>query len=117
MADADIHIVGGDLEMLASSLEELHDGLGALDTSGPLGRIGAAMPGSLSSGSAGTAVSGLESQRTSLASRYGDVGEGVRDLASAHRHNDELVAQEAVAIGDAVSAASVTKWVHARGLM
>ncbi len=103
--------------MLAASLGELRDGIGSLGLSGPLERIGAAMPGSRSSGSTGSAVSGLESQRASLGSRYGDVGEGVRDLASAHRRNDEFVAREAVAIGDAVSEASVTQWARARGMM
>ncbi|PHP51881.1 hypothetical protein [Actinomyces ruminis] len=117
MADADIHIVGGDLEMLASSLEELRDAVGALDTSGPFESIGAAMPGSLSSGSAGTAAARLESRRTSLGSRYGNVGEGVRDLASAHRCNDEFVAQGAAALGAAVPSASANQWARARGLM
>ena len=117
MADADIHIVGGDLEMLASSLEELRNGIGALDVSGSLERIGTAMPGSLSSGSAGTAVSGLESRRTSLGGRYGDVGEGVRDLVSTHRSNDEFVARGAAALGAAVSAAAGNQWARAKGLM
>ncbi|SDN84803.1 hypothetical protein SAMN05216355_11819 [Actinomyces ruminicola] len=117
MADADIHIVGGDLEMLAFSLEELRNGIEALDASGPLEKVGAAMPGSLSSGSAGTAAARLESRRTSLGSRYGNVGEGVRDLATAHRRNDEFVAQGAAALGAAVPSASVDQWARARGLM
>ncbi|RJF41217.1 hypothetical protein D4740_09935 [Actinomyces sp. 2119] len=115
VAGADIHIVAGDLEALAASLDGVRGRIAALDVSAPLEPVGAAMPGSLSSGRAGSAVSRLESQGRVLGGRYGAVGEGTRALVSAHQANDESVAQGAESVG--ASAASVGQWARSRGLM
>ncbi|WP_180342412.1 hypothetical protein [Actinomyces wuliandei] len=50
-----------------------------------------------------------------MGGRYGAVGEGTRALVSAHRANDESVAQGAESAG--ASAASVDQWARSRGLM
>lgn len=88
----DIHIVEGDLEMLAASVAEVSSSLKDLDVAGAGGRIGSAMPGSVSSGLAGAALAALDERRISLGGRYGTTGTAARDSARAHQSNDTAVA-------------------------
>lgn len=88
----DIHIVEGDLEMLAASVAEVSSSLKDLDVAGAGGRIGSAMPGSVSSGLTGAVLAALDERRISLGGRYGTTGTAARDSARAHQSNDAAAA-------------------------
>lgn len=99
----DIHIVEGDLEMLAASVAEVSSSLKDLDVAGAGGRIGSAMPGSVSSGLTGAVLAALDERRISLGGRYGTTGTAARDSARAHQSNDAAAGRPSEA--EAVSGA------------
>lgn len=110
-----IHIIGGDLEMLASAIDSIQDEFRGLDAVGVMNSTESAMPASASSGVASEATSVLDDLKNALAGRYGRMSSGTRDLISLHRSNDEAVAATLPHPPEA-TAESVSQWAHARGL-
>ncbi|SDN44702.1 hypothetical protein SAMN05216355_10434 [Actinomyces ruminicola] len=112
MPDGFIHIVAGDLELLSARAETLEDDLRGLDVDGALARVGAAMPGSLSSGAAAAATAVLRDLTDALGSRYTAIGSGTADLAAAHRSNDEAMAD----LTPRAASGSALQWAIEKGL-
>lgn len=112
MTDGLIHIVTGDLEMLAARAAALDDDLQRVDTDGTPASIGAAMPGSLSSGAAVAAIAGLRESVNALGSRYAIVESSTTKPASAHRSNDEATAGLLLR----ADSGSALRWATEKGL-
>lgn len=73
-----IHIVGGDLEMLASTIDSIRGQFHGLDAVGVMNSTKSAMPASASSGAASEAASVLDDLRNALDGEYGRVSSGTR---------------------------------------
>ncbi|MBE6474979.1 MAG: hypothetical protein E7Z95_05335 [Actinomyces succiniciruminis] len=112
MSSGFIHIVAGDLEMLTARLGSLDADVRSMDPDGALSGIGAAMPGSLTSGAVTAAAASLKNLTDALGSRYADVGSGTAELASAHRANDAAMAE----LIPRATSGSALQWAIEKGL-
>ncbi|RAX18905.1 hypothetical protein DRB06_15520 [Actinomyces sp. Z5] len=112
MPEGFIHIIAGDLEMLAARAGTLDSDLRSMDPDGALSSIGAAMPGSLTSGAVTAAAASLKDLTDALGSRYADVGSGTSELASAHRANDAAMAE----LTPRTTSGSALQWAIEKGL-
>ncbi|PHP52926.1 hypothetical protein [Actinomyces ruminis] len=112
MSDGFIHIVAGDLEMLAARLGSLNGDVRTVDVEAALSNVGTAMPGSLSSGAVAAAAASLKDLTDALGSRYADVSSGTSELASAHHANDEAMAE----LTPRATSGSVSQWAVEKGL-
>ncbi|WP_103064074.1 hypothetical protein [Actinomyces qiguomingii] len=107
-----IHIVAGDLEMLAARLSSLDGGVRDVDADDALSSVVAAMPGSLTSGAIDAATTSLKDFTDALGSQYADVGSGTAELASAHRANDATMAE----LTPRATSGSGLQWAIEKGL-
>ena len=112
---ANIHIINGDLEMAAASIDSIREGFHGLDAIGAMNGAESAMPASASSGAASGAAAALNDLTAALVGRYGRTSSGTRRLLSIHRSNDEAVAA-ALPGPSGPTAESTSQWARAKGL-
>ena len=75
---ANIHIINGDLEVAAASIDSIRNGFHSLDAIGAMNGAESAMPASASSGAASGAAAALNDLTAALAGRYGRTSSGTR---------------------------------------
>ena len=75
---ANIHIINGDLEVAAASIDSIRNGFHSLDAIGAMNGAESAMPASASSGAASGAAAALNDLTAALVGRYGRTSSGTR---------------------------------------
>lgn len=75
---ANIHIINGDLEVAAASIDSIRNGFHSLDAIGAMNGAESAMPASASSGAASGAAAALNDLTAALTGRYGRTSSGTR---------------------------------------